>query len=206
MGKSNGIEKELIEATDTVRKNDEDDQDYYRRLIDAVTELSDDDWEVISTPAQKWVNAGVKSIEDSSPIADFDGEVIEPDDKSKPQNEQEHEMSSRKKNDNKKAPTKGKTSSKGKAETKKGKGNEKNAAAGNEDKSESKERKPRARKEGKLFKLAVALLEQPDGSYEDISKKLAKDKVEVTESSYTAYRGYVGLVRAAAESIGILRK
>ena len=50
------IEKELVEATELPTKRGEDRQDFLARLVKAVPELSDDEWEKLSKKAQDWFN------------------------------------------------------------------------------------------------------------------------------------------------------
>jgi len=66
------IEEELLEATGIKGpKKGEDLQDYFGRLIDAVQDLKDPEWDKIGDPAQKWVNAGATSIKAKEEIENF---------------------------------------------------------------------------------------------------------------------------------------
>lgn len=56
----NKIETELLEATGLKKKRDEEFQEYADRLIEAVHDLKEDDWEALSEDAQDWVNKAAK--------------------------------------------------------------------------------------------------------------------------------------------------
>jgi hypothetical protein len=57
------ILKELSEATECAKKRGESDQDFYQRLLTAVGELSDKEWDKLSESAQDWNNAGGDALE-----------------------------------------------------------------------------------------------------------------------------------------------
>lgn len=66
------IETELVEAVEGFKaKAKEDRQEYLTRLIVAVQKLDDDEWEKISSKAQKWHVAGAKADNDEKPIPEF---------------------------------------------------------------------------------------------------------------------------------------
>ena len=50
------IQKELVEATELATKRGEDRQDFLARLVKAVPDLSDAEWEKLSKKAQDWFN------------------------------------------------------------------------------------------------------------------------------------------------------
>ena len=55
------IKEELRAATKLKKRPDEDDQDFYQRLIDKVSDLSDDGWGELSDEAQT-TRARVRAI------------------------------------------------------------------------------------------------------------------------------------------------
>lgn len=65
------IEKELLKATNLKTKKGEDRQAYLVRLINAVQDLSDGDWDKISPEAQAWTNAGAKADNKKKAVVDF---------------------------------------------------------------------------------------------------------------------------------------
>lgn len=65
------IERELLDATGLKPNKKESQQDYFKRLHDAVQDLKDDDWDALSDPAQKWVNAAANAIKKDVDIQDF---------------------------------------------------------------------------------------------------------------------------------------
>jgi hypothetical protein len=65
------IERELLDATGLKPSKKESQQDYFKRLHDAVQELKDDDWDALSQPAQNWVNAAANAVKKDADIADF---------------------------------------------------------------------------------------------------------------------------------------
>jgi hypothetical protein len=62
VAKVSAVEKELQEATGVKKKVAEKFQKYAVRLINAVQELKDPEWETLSTETQEWVNDGAKAI------------------------------------------------------------------------------------------------------------------------------------------------
>lgn len=66
------IEKEIQEATgEKGPKNNESPQKYYKRLVDAVQELPDPDWEALTLKTQEWCNAAAQSLKDGEEIEPF---------------------------------------------------------------------------------------------------------------------------------------
>jgi len=65
------IEKELVEATKFKAKKGEERPAYLKRLMLAVTKLSDDDWTELSDDAQKWTNAGASNNKERKAIDEF---------------------------------------------------------------------------------------------------------------------------------------
>lgn len=65
------IENEILEVVKVKAKKGEDRQEYLDRLMRAVTKLSDDVWEGLSTEAQEWTNAAAQSAKDKTDIEDF---------------------------------------------------------------------------------------------------------------------------------------
>ena len=71
---SSAIELELQKATKTNPRKKEPRQKYLARLIEAVQELKDNEWEELSNEAQVWVNEGAEAIKknaDDPEIEDF---------------------------------------------------------------------------------------------------------------------------------------
>jgi hypothetical protein len=89
------VEQELLEATGVKRKTAEKPQKYLGRLIDAVQELPDEDWEKLSSDTQNWVNAGAKAIKAEEDIDDFPAD--EPAEEEEAAAEEENTRSSREK-------------------------------------------------------------------------------------------------------------
>lgn len=66
------IEEELLEATgEKPQGKKESNQDYYARLVEAVQDLKDADWDKLSDAAQEWVNDGATAIKKDKDIDDF---------------------------------------------------------------------------------------------------------------------------------------
>lgn len=65
------IEDELVKATSFVKKEEIPQQEYLQGLIKAVQALSDDEWDIISTEAQLWVNEASNSLNKSEEIKGF---------------------------------------------------------------------------------------------------------------------------------------
>lgn len=66
------VEQELQKATGVKPKAKEKEQDYLKRLHNAASELDDDGWKGLSTPAQKWCNAATKAFDADEDIPGFD--------------------------------------------------------------------------------------------------------------------------------------
>lgn len=75
----NKIETELMDATALKRKVAEKPQLWMTRLIKAVQDLPEDEWDKISEPAQLWVNGGAKAIKGEKEVPAFPGEEPEED-------------------------------------------------------------------------------------------------------------------------------
>lgn len=71
---SSKIEKELVEVTDLSTKRGEDRQAYLKRLVVAVSELSDKDWEGLSKDAQDWYNNAADAQNAKKALPDFEEE------------------------------------------------------------------------------------------------------------------------------------
>ena len=71
---SNAVEQELVRATgfDVTRKY-KSRIDYLAALIRAVSELSDEDFDVMTDEAKEWSNAAAKSLKNKKKIKDFEG-------------------------------------------------------------------------------------------------------------------------------------
>lgn len=67
------VEQELQEATGVKPKAKEKRQDYLKRLHGAASEIDDDGWKGLSTPAQKWCNEATKAFDADDDIPDFEG-------------------------------------------------------------------------------------------------------------------------------------
>lgn len=68
---ANAIETELLEATGLKKKVGETFQKLAARLVAAVQEIAEDDWDKLSDEAQAWVNAGSKAINADKDVARF---------------------------------------------------------------------------------------------------------------------------------------
>lgn len=77
------IEKELLAATGIKRRVAEPFQKYAGRLIEAIGELPNDDWEGLSKEAQDWNNVGAKAIKADKDVAEFPGAEPEPEEDEK---------------------------------------------------------------------------------------------------------------------------
>jgi hypothetical protein len=71
VAKVSAVEKELQEATGVKKKVAEKFQKYAVRLINAVQELKDPEWEALSTETQEWVNDGAKAIKAEEDVDGF---------------------------------------------------------------------------------------------------------------------------------------
>lgn len=65
------IEKKLSEVTELSRKRGEDNQDWYKRLVRGVADLSDADWESLPADAQDWYNQAADAANAKETIKDF---------------------------------------------------------------------------------------------------------------------------------------
>jgi hypothetical protein len=94
VAKVTAVEQELQKATGVKKKVAEKFQKYAARLIEAVQELKDPEWEDLSAEAQTWVNAGAKVVKagkgDIEPFPD-DAEEEEEEEKEDPEAEEENE-------------------------------------------------------------------------------------------------------------------
>ncbi len=74
------VKAELEQATHISKRNKEGVDKYRGRLVRAADGLEDDAFEKISSPAQKWVNSGIKAIKEGKEIPLFPGEKpVDPD-------------------------------------------------------------------------------------------------------------------------------
>lgn len=84
---ANAIESELLEATGLKKKVGETFQKLAARLVGAVAEMPEDEWDKLSDEAQAWHNAGSKAINANKDVARFPadeepaGEPDEPEEK-----------------------------------------------------------------------------------------------------------------------------
>lgn len=65
------IEKELLAVTKLKDKKGEERDAYLKRLMLAVTKITDDDWATLSSEAQEWTNNGASANKKREAIADF---------------------------------------------------------------------------------------------------------------------------------------
>jgi len=65
------IEQELLKATGTKTKRNENRQAYLTRVMKAVAVLDDDVWEGLATEAQEWNNGAAEAHKAGDAIADF---------------------------------------------------------------------------------------------------------------------------------------
>lgn len=68
---ANAIESELLEATGLKKKVGETFQKLASRLVGAVAEMPEDEWDKLSDEAQAWHNAGSKAINANKDVARF---------------------------------------------------------------------------------------------------------------------------------------
>lgn len=71
------VKSELEQVTHASKRTKEGAEKYRARLIRAANALDDDTFEAMSSPAQKWVNAGIKAIKEGNEISAFPGEKPE---------------------------------------------------------------------------------------------------------------------------------
>lgn len=81
------MQKELVEATGLKPKEGESRQKFLRRLVAAAQAIKESDWDALSTPAQRWVNAGQAVLNDG----DADDEIKDFKDYTPPADEAEDE-------------------------------------------------------------------------------------------------------------------
>lgn len=73
------ILKQLCEVTEVNQKRGEDEADFKKRLIQAISELNDEDWNSLSAEAQDWFNDAVDAMNAKKDIPAFpDAEKEEP--------------------------------------------------------------------------------------------------------------------------------
>lgn len=85
---ANKIETELLEATGLKKKVGENFQKFAGRLITAVHELAEDDWNDLSDDAQDWINVGAKAVNRDKDVAKFPADE-EPAEEDEPAAEEE---------------------------------------------------------------------------------------------------------------------
>ena len=61
------IKKELMEATSLKQKKAEDETDFLNRLIPAINEMEDADFDKLSSAAQTWANKAIKAFQADKP-------------------------------------------------------------------------------------------------------------------------------------------
>mgnify|MGYP001595888660 CR=1 FL=1 len=194
------IKEELLAATKLKKRPDEDDQDFYQRLIDKVSDLSDDGWGELSDEAQKWVNAGVKAIQDAEVIPGFseDEETTEADTeaaKDEPEPQEDETMTN-----SKKAKKSVKTTAKPVKTTAKP---VKTTAKPVKTKPE---RKPRERNtSSRMYRLAEILLKKPSTTYDEASAQLAKHGDKLNKNTFGGNRSYMGVFLRAAKNLGLMK-
>ncbi len=71
------VKSELEQVTHISKRTKEGAEKYRARLIRGANALDDDTFEAMSSPAQKWVNAGIKAIKEGNAIAVFPGDKPE---------------------------------------------------------------------------------------------------------------------------------
>lgn len=81
------IERDLIKASGyKAQRKFADRQDYLKSILNAVSKLEDDDFNVLTDEVADWVNAAVEAVNSKDDIPDFD-EKVTPDDEDDPETE-----------------------------------------------------------------------------------------------------------------------
>lgn len=65
------IQAELAEATELKKKATESEQDFKKRIVRAVSDLDDAEWEKLSEPAQNWFNEAADLLNQKKDLPDF---------------------------------------------------------------------------------------------------------------------------------------
>lgn len=68
---SAALKKELTEVTSCTPKRNEEEQDYLGRLVSAIANLDDADWDSLSSEAQDWYNDAAEAANKGKPIKGF---------------------------------------------------------------------------------------------------------------------------------------
>jgi hypothetical protein len=71
------IEAELNKVLKVKRKKGEDEQLYLARMVTTVQHLSEEAWETLSIPAQRWCNSAAKAFDAKQDIKGFDDDEEE---------------------------------------------------------------------------------------------------------------------------------
>jgi hypothetical protein len=161
------IERAVTKATDVRQGDDEDRQAFFKRLIDAIWELPEEDWDNVGDEcpgAQEWANAGAEALKSGKLVSEFDEEK-EGDDMSEQTGEEEEAGTKKKppaKSTKKKPPAK-KAAEKKPAPEKKA------------------DKKPKEASEGRAIKgtgvkvqIKKAILKKPSISVDEIMERLGK--------------------------------
>lgn len=191
------LEAELMKATKIKGpKAKEDRPAFLKRLVGAAQDLEDEDWEKLSEPAQKWVNAGATALNDDNDVKDFsDAKKAAPDKKAPAKSRARDDddgddgaADDGDADDNSADDGDDEGGEKVAKKTTAKKGAAKKAAPAKKEAAPAKKAPAKAKGGGAQVAIKRAVIADPKASTESIAAKLEKKGIDVTPAAVSTIR------------------